>query len=96
MDITAEEDHGKTSESEISGPVDNQQLRELTEKLQKYVDRMNISVAFSTYGEKNKKIAITVSEKETGKIIREIPPEEIQQLSGKMEETLGMLLNGMV
>ena len=92
----AEEDHGKTSESEISGPVDNQQLRELTEKLQKYVDRMNISVAFSTYGEKNKKIAITVSEKETGKIIREIPPEEIQQLSGKMEETLGMLLNGMV
>jgi len=92
----AEEDRGKTSESEISGHVDNQQLRELTEKLQGYVDKMNINVAFSTYGGKNKKIAITVSEKETGKLIREIPPEEMQQLYVKMEQFVGMLFSEMV
>ena len=83
---SAEEDRVKTSESGTSGPVDNQQVRELTEKLQGYVDRMNISIAFSTYGEKNSKTAVTVSEKETGRLIREIPPEELQQLQVKMEE----------
>lgn len=91
----AEEDHGKTSESEMSVPVNNQQARELTEKLQGYIDRMNINIAFSTYGEKDKNISITVSEKETGEIIREIPPEELQRLHVKMEELAGMLFNGM-
>jgi hypothetical protein len=42
----AEKDRGKTSESEISRPLDNQQVRELTEKLQGYLDRMNINIAF--------------------------------------------------
>ena len=92
----AEEDHGKTSEPEISGFVNNQQARELTEKLQGYIDRMNINVAFSTYGRENKNVSIIVSEKETGEIIREIPPEELQGLHAKMEELSGMLFNGMI
>jgi len=90
----AEEDHRKTSESEISRPVDNQQVKELTENLQKYIDKMNINVAFSTYGEKNKNISVVVSEKETGKLIREIPPEELQQLHVKIKELAGMIFNG--
>ena len=92
----AEEDHWKTSEPEISGSVNDQQARELTEKLQGYIDRMNINIAFSTYGGKNKNISIIVSEKETGEIIREIPPEELQGLHAKMEELAGMLFNGMI
>ncbi|MCD6152551.1 MAG: flagellar protein FlaG [Syntrophobacterales bacterium] len=91
----AEEDRGKTSESGIREPVSNQQARELTEKLQRYIDRMNINIAFSTYGEKDKNIAIIVSEKETGKLIREIPPEELQRLHVKMEEIAGMIFSGM-
>jgi len=90
-----EEDRGKTSESETGRSVSNQQAKELTEKLQGYIDRMNINIAFSTYGEKNKNISVVVSEKETGKLIREIPPEELQQLQVKMEELAGMLFNGM-
>ncbi|OPX41229.1 MAG: hypothetical protein B1H13_03220 [Desulfobacteraceae bacterium 4484_190.3] len=91
----AEEDRGKTSESGTREPVSNQQARELTEKLQRYIDRMNINIAFSTYGEKDKNIAIIVSEKETGKLIREIPPEELQRLHVKMEEIAGMIFSGM-
>ncbi|MBW2646840.1 MAG: flagellar protein FlaG [Deltaproteobacteria bacterium] len=91
----AEENHGKTSESETREPVSNQQARELTEQLQGYIDRMNINIAFSTYGGKNKNISIIVSEKETGKLIREIPPKELQRLHVKMEELAGMLFNGM-
>lgn len=91
-----EEDHGKTFEPEISGSVNNQQARELTEKLQGYIDRMNINIAFSTYGGKNKNISIIVSEKETEKIVREIPPEELQGLHAKMEELSGMFFNGII
>ena len=75
--------------------VSNQQARELTKQLQGYIDRMNINVAFSTYGEKNKNISVIVSEKETGKLIRKIPPEELQRLHVKMEDLTGMLFNGM-
>ena len=76
------------------GRVDDQAIQELAAKIQE--QHNNISLSFSTYGKKNEKISVTVSEKETGKVIREIPPEEIQQLAGKMEEMLGMLFNGMV
>lgn len=92
----AEADRVKTSESEMSESVNNQQVRELTEKLQGYVDKMNINIAFSTYGGESRKTAVTVSEKETGKLIREIPPEELQRLHVKMEELAGMIFNGMV
>jgi len=90
-----EADHGKTSESEPGGSVGNQQARELTKQFQGYIDKMNINIAFSTYGGKDKKISIVVSEKETGTLIREIPPEELQRLSVKMEELAGMIFNGM-
>lgn len=91
-----EEDQGKTSESGIRGHVNSQRARELTEKLRGYINRMNINLAFSTYGENNKNISIVVSDKETGKLIREIPAEGLQQLHVKMEELAGMLFNGMV
>jgi len=91
-----EENHGKTSEFETGGSVSNQQARELTEEVQGYIDRMNISIAFSTYGEKNKKVSIIVSDKETGKLIREIPPEELQRLHVKMEELAGIIFDEMV
>ena len=76
------------------GRVDDQAIQELAAKIQE--QHNNISLSFSTYGQKGDKISVTVSEKDTGKVIREIPPEEIQQLSGKMEKMLGMLFNGMV
>jgi len=87
------EDSGRISESEAREIVSNQQVKELTEKLQGYIDRMNINIAFSTYGKENRKTAVVVSEKETGKLIREIPSEELQQLHTKMEELAGMLFN---
>ena len=90
------EDSGRISESEAREPVSNQQVRELTEKLQGYIDRLNINIAFSTYGKENRKTAVIVSEKETGKLIREIPSEELQQLHTKMEELAGMLFNEII
>jgi len=35
------------------------------------------------------KIAVTVVDKKSGDIIREIPPENLQKLSERMDETIG-------
>ena len=71
-------------------------IEEMTEKIQQYLDNRNINIAFSTYGTKNEKIAVTVTEKETGKVIREIPAEELQRLSARMDELMGMIFNDQV
>lgn len=78
--------------AQTAQPLDINATRELAERIQQYLDTMNINIAFSTYGGDNK-ISITVMNKETGEIIRQIPPEELQRLHMKMEELIGMILN---
>ncbi len=48
---------------------------------------VNTSLKFKVY-DKNK-IAVTVLDKKSGDIIREIPPENLQKLSKRMDETIG-------
>jgi len=74
-------------------PLNKLEVEDLTEKIQNSLDRMDISLDFSTYGKKDEKIAITVTEKGTGKEIRKIPSEDIQQLYLKMNELTGILFN---
>ena len=48
---------------------------------------VNTSLKYRVY-DKNK-IAVTVVDKKSGEIIREIPPENLQKLSTQMDETIG-------
>lgn len=73
--------------------LNKQEVEDLTEKIQTSLDRMDISLNFSTYGQKDERIAITVTEKGSGKEIRKIPSEELQQLYLKMNELTGILFN---
>ncbi|MEA3417342.1 MAG: flagellar protein FlaG [Thermodesulfobacteriota bacterium] len=73
--------------------LNKQEVKHLTEKIQDGLDRINISLQFSTYGENDERTAVTVTDKETGEVIRKIPPEELQQLYLKMNELTGMLFN---
>jgi len=83
----------KARESEESRSAGTQNTQELTRHIQQYLDRMNVKISFSTYGESGQRVAVTVMERETGKVIREIPSEELQQLYSKMEELVGMIFN---
>jgi uncharacterized FlaG/YvyC family protein len=69
------------------------ETKELLAKIQNHLNGMNISVTFSTYGEKDDRTAVVVKERETGKLIREIPPEELQTLHEKMQELLGLIFS---
>lgn len=77
---------GSTS---ISGKAANQ----LLQQIQSHLQSMNISLSFSTYGKKGEDISVVVTDKDTGKVIREIPPKEIQDLYTKMGELVGLILN---
>ena len=43
--------------------------------------------------EKKKEISVIVTDKDTGKVIREIPPKEIQDLQTKLGELIGLIFN---
>ena len=55
---------------------------------------VNRTLKYKVY-DKNK-IAVAVLDKKSGKIIREIPPEDLQKLSFKMDEMIGKLFDQIV
>lgn len=66
---------------------------EIVAQLQEYIDRMNVSIAFTPYGANKERMSIAVIDKDTGKTIREIPAEELQRLYMKMQEVAGMIFS---
>jgi flagellar protein FlaG len=72
--------------------MSNEAAAQLVADIQKKLDSMNVSVTFSTYG-KNDSIAVTVIEKDSGDVIREIPPKELQQLAEKLDEMIGLIFS---
>lgn len=73
--------------------ADRLDMRQIVEKMQEQLDSMNVSLQYSTYGDRGEKIAIAVVNKETGELIREIPSKELQALYAKMSELAGMIFN---
>lgn len=71
-----------------------EQVKQMVAEMQDHLDSMHVSLQYYFYGSHNEKIAIKVVNKETGAVIREIPPKEIQSLQAKMSELCGMIFNG--
>lgn len=79
--------------SDGNGATKQQEIKQVVAKMQEQIDSMNISLQYSTYGADDEKIAIAVVNKETGELIREIPPKELRSLYTKMTELAGMIFN---
>jgi uncharacterized FlaG/YvyC family protein len=89
--LPVKEPSGKAPEEMIT--LDNEAVKQLLEEIQSHLQSMNISLSFSTYGENGENIAVVVSDKETGKVVREIPPKELQNLYMKLGELVGLIFN---
>lgn len=76
-----------------NGAANQQEIKQVVAKMQEQIDSMNISLQYTTYGDHGEKIAIAVVNKETGELIREIPPKELRNLYAKMSELAGMIFN---
>ncbi len=67
-------------------------VEKLVEMANKYVDRFTTKLSF-VYDPNLKTRKILVREKDTGKIIREIPPDQMVTLMKKMDEIAGIIYN---
>jgi uncharacterized FlaG/YvyC family protein len=85
------ESSGKVPEEPIK--LSNDAVKKMLQDIEDNLQSMNISLSFSTYGKNNENVAVVVREKETGKVIREIPPKELQSLYTKLGELVGMIFN---
>jgi flagellar protein FlaG len=73
--------------------AEKERMKQMLQEMQSQIDSMNVSLEFSTYGENGNKIAVVVTDKDTGEVIREIPSKELQSLSAKMREITGIIFN---
>lgn len=75
------------------GDVSAAQVEQMVADMQYQLDSMNISLQYTLYGDHAEKIAVKVVNKDTGVVIREIPPKEMRALQAKMSELVGMIFN---
>jgi len=96
--VSAPDNANNVSSSSVAQKNGNQeptteQLKQMISNMQSDLDSMNINLEYFLYGEKENKVAVKVVDKESGEVIREIPPKEIQALQEKMSELVGMIFN---
>ncbi|MFH1351132.1 MAG: flagellar protein FlaG [Pseudomonadota bacterium] len=73
--------------------LNTSQLTELVADLQKNLELMhNVNLQFSVH-EASGQMQVTITDEETGQVVREIPPSEILNLAAKVDEMIGMLLD---
>lgn len=72
-----------------------EETKKLAEQIQKYLSEINVSLSFDV-DDKTHDIVVKVINRETGKLIRQIPPEELLKLRQKLEELVGVLVHKQV
>ncbi len=68
------------------------ETEEIVEALNEHMDMLKTSLGFSI-NKKADQIVVTVKNRESDEIIRQIPAEELIKIQEKMEELTGLLLN---
>ena len=77
----------------VSAQISPAELKQTVAQIQDQLDSMNISLQYAVYGDKDNKVAVKVVDRNTGKVIREIPSKEMQALQVKMRELVGMIFD---
>ena len=65
-------------------------LQEVLEVVQEHFQVRDIGLEFAVH-EGTGRVKVTVLDKETGEMIREVPPQQILNLMAKIEEMMGIL-----
>ncbi len=68
-------------------------VKKTVEELSHYVEKFSTHISFSIDPERDEPMII-VKDKESGKVIRQIPPKEVVELRKRMEEIAGIIFDG--
>lgn len=77
-------------------PQPDPAAQEQIQRLMEQFSSANLSIGFKRYGKANEMVAIEVTDRSTGKVIREIPAREIQALYSRMGDTAGIIIDDKV
>ncbi len=72
--------------------LDKNDLEEIKKATNQVLEQINIELDFSVDKDLNT-VVVKVINKETGKVIRQIPPEEMLKIAKRIEEMTGLLLD---
>ncbi|MFO7784309.1 MAG: flagellar protein FlaG [Thermodesulfobacteriota bacterium] len=88
------EEKGQMSERADQKPTQEgrAKIERIAEAMDNYVKSVQRDLNIRVDHESGK-VMVKVLSRETGEVIREIPPEELLKLAARMEEMAGMLLN---
>jgi flagellar protein FlaG len=88
--------HGAVARADDGGggAASGEQVRRMAKEIESQLQRMNVSLEFSRYGDHGEKIAVVVANKSTGEVIRQIPSEEIQHLYNSINNVAGIIFDG--
>lgn len=87
---TAEEGHLRPQGKE--GKANIELLRDVLEVAEEHFHVKDIGLKFNIH-EATGRVKVTVTDKETGDLVREIPPEQVLDLMAKIEEMMGVLFD---
>lgn len=76
----------ETREEQIS------QAKQLTEELNAHMEKLNTNIKFS-FSDDTERLYVRVLEKNSGKLLREFPSEELRALAGYFKNAVGALFN---
>jgi flagellar protein FlaG len=77
------------------GEIAARELSEVVAELEQVSSAFNKRLQF-VVDHRSKEITVKVIDKETDKVIKELPPEELKRLHSALKETIGFLFDEMV
>lgn len=75
--------------------IDKERLKELSEEFSKFLNQFNL-IAKIVYDKKYETLVVQVMRKDTMEVIKQIPPEELLEISKRLQEFIGILLQDKV
>jgi flagellar protein FlaG len=85
----------KNAGDENDSPINENEVKKIVNEVNSMIEQFSGKVSFS-YDPETNQIAIQVIDKETGEVIRQIPPKEMMTLMEKMEEIAGIIYDDRV
>jgi len=91
-----EDMEGKPSKSDFQREeTDENFLQEVLVAVEKQIQPRGVGLKFAVHTDTGR-TKVTVTDRETGDLIREIPPEQVLDLMAKIDEMVGILFDEMV
>jgi len=96
LEVKDEKVEKETPKTQEAAEIENEKVREIVEDMNKELEKVDTSIKFKVHesvGSGLNRISIEVVEKDSEKVIAEIPSEEAIEFAEKMETITGLLFD---